>query len=433
MARIRRNVELGSRESRRRLRVRTEPYWHRIEVGLFLGYRRSADCGVWIARRYDAQRTRYVETRLALTDDYRDADGKEVLDFSQAQRKLLAEAHEKAMHSSGRLYTVADAVADYIDFLRVHRKSADDAASKLNAYALPRLGSKRLADLTAADFDEWLKWALKRRRQSKKKTARPEKPAAEADNTESTVDPSELQRRRKSTLNRVINALKACLNHAHEAGKVSSNEAWTRLSKFRSVDSARLRWLTEDEATRLQNACAPDFHPLVRAALLTGCRAGELLALRGRDFDPHSKTLLIADSKSGKPRRVPLTEAGETLFESVTAGKMPDDPIFTRANGSAWYRMALVRAMNEACEHGKVSPPATFHCLRHTYASHLTQQGVPLLFIAAALGHRDARMVEKHYGHLAPSHVADMIRAKLPSFGEGPASNVKRVHPRAGR
>lgn len=119
---------------------------------------------------------------------------------------------------------------------------------------------------------------------------------------------------------------------------------------------------------RLQNACAPDFRPLVRAALLTGCRAGELLALRGRDFDPHSNVI----------------------------------------------------------------PAATFHCLRHTYASHLAQQGVPLLFIAAALGHRDARMVEKHYGHLAPSHVAEAIRAALPSFGSELPSKVKRIGRRSG-
>jgi integrase len=116
-----------------------------------------------------------------------------------------------------------------------------------------------------------------------------------------------------------------------------------------------------------------------------------------------------------------------TLFEQMTAGKPAHDPIFTRSDGSPWYRMALVRAMNTACEGGQVNPPATFHALRHTYASHLTQQGVPLLFIAAALGHRDARMVEKHYGHLAPSHVADVIRAKLPAFGKTEDQPVRSI------
>jgi len=47
-------------------------------------------------------------------------------------------------------------------------------------------------------------------------------------------------------------------------------------------------------------------------------------------------------------------------------------------------------------------PPATLYTLRHTYASHLVQVGMPLLYVASALGHRDARMVERHYGHFAP-------------------------------
>lgn len=424
MARVKRNAEIGSRDARRRLKARAEPYWQVIERGLSLGYRKSAEGGAWIVRRYDTARRRYVEARVGTADDHRDADGTEALDFGQAQRKVLAEAHQKAMHTSGKLYTVADAVADYLDYLRAHRKSADDTHIKLKAYVLPRLGTKRVAELTSADFDAWLTWALKRRRKLKH---------AGEDSTQSEgqrkgpapIEPSEQQRRRKATLNRVIAALKACLNRARETGKVTSGEAWARLKKFRAADSARLRWLTVSEATRLQNACGPDFRSLVRAALLTGCRAGELTAMRARDFDPRSRTLLVADSKSGAPRRVPLTDDGLVSFKNITAGKEPNELLFTRVDGSPWYRVALIRGMQAACTAAKISPPATFHCLRHTYASHLVQGGVPLLFVASALGHRDTRMVEKHYAHLAPSHVADAIQAALPSFGSEPTTNVE--------
>jgi hypothetical protein len=48
--------------------------------------------------------------------------------------------------------------------------------------------------------------------------------------------------------------------------------------------------------------------------------------------------------------------------------------------------------------------------------------GVPLLVVAKNLGHSDTRMVEKHYGHLAPSYVADAIRAGAPRFGFGKAA-----------
>lgn len=53
--------------------------------------------------------------------------------------------------------------------------------------------------------------------------------------------------------------------------------------------------------------------------------------------------------------------------------------------------------------------------------------GVPLLFVATALGHSDTRMVEKHYGYLASSLVANAILAAFPSFGSPPKEKVKYV------
>jgi integrase len=397
-----------------------------IERGLSLGYRKTAEGGSWTVRRYDPVRRRHLEKGIGTADDYRDADGREVLDFGQAQRKALADAKQEALHASGRLYTVADAVTDYVEYLRTHRKWADDTQYKFKAYVSPELGVKRVAELTPADFEAWLSWALRRRRKSKKPDGRRTAVAQEMPEA-GPAEQAERQRRRKSTLNRVIAALKACLNHAYATGKTPSREGWARLKKFRSADSARLRWLTVEEAKRLQNACSPDFRPLVRAALLTGCRMGELLALRARDFDARSETLLVADSKSGKPRHVPLTDQGIALFEELTAGKAHDSIVFTRADRSNWYRVAVTREMRAACENGRISPAATFHTLRHTYASHLAQKGGALLFVAAALGHSDTRMVEKHYGHLGPSQVAEMIRAKLPSFADDAPAKVRRI------
>jgi integrase len=408
-----------------------------IERGLSLGYRKSSEGGAWLVRRYDASRRRHVEGRVATADDYREPDGSEVLDFAQAQRRVLADARHGAMQASGQLYTVADAVDDYVSYLKTHRKSAHGAELKLRAYVLPQLGARRVADLTPTDLERWLSWALKRRRRTRGHASRGAAPAETTPRETPLPDEfADRLRRRKATLNRVISDFKACLNHAYNSGRVSTREAWARFKKFRSTDSARLRWLTVSEANRLQNASGPDFRKLVCAALQTGCRIGELLAARARDFDPHSETLLIPDSKSGKPRRVPLTEEGVALFAGLTSGKGEGERLFAQPNGSPWHRMAVVRAMRESCEGGRISPPATFHALRHTYASLLVQAGVPLLFVASALGHGDTRMVEKHYGHLAPSQVADMIRAKLPRFGvgigKGNVSDVRRGRGRSG-
>jgi integrase len=53
---------------------------------------------------------------------------------------------------------------------------------------------------------------------------------------------------------------------------------------------------------------------------------------------------------------------------------------------------------------------------RHAWASHAAMNGVPLLVVAKNLGHGDTRVVEKHYGHLAPSFIADAIRAGAPRY-----------------
>jgi hypothetical protein len=70
-------------------------------------------------------------------------------------------------------------------------------------------------------------------------------------------------RRRRSTANRVLTILKAALNHAHSEGKCASDDAWRTVRAFREADAARLRYLSDDEARRLTNACTADFRALV--------------------------------------------------------------------------------------------------------------------------------------------------------------------------
>ena len=64
---------------------------------------------------------------------------------------------------------------------------------------------------------------------------------------------------------------------------------------------------------------------------------------------------------------------------------------------------------------------------KDSYASFLTKAGVPLQVVASALGYADARMTEKHYAHLAPSHVAQLIRDNLPQMGAPTPNKTKKV------
>jgi integrase len=217
--------------------------------------------------------------------------------------------------------------------------------------------------------------------------------------------------------------LRAALNLAFKHGKVPSDSAWRRVKRFKGADAARLRYLTVAEAKRLINACDPDFRPLAQAALLTGARYSELTRLEVQDFNPDAGTLYIHRSKSGKARHIVLTEEGIELFSSLAAGRAGSALLL----GRVWVENAQARPMAAACERAKIDPPINFHGLRHTWASLSVMAGLPLMLVARNLGHVDTMMVERHYGHLAPSYITEAIRKHAPRFGSI-KSNVKAIH-----
>lgn len=135
------------------------------------------------------------------------------------------------------------------------------------------------------------------------------------------------------------------------------------------------------------------------------------------DFNTDAGVITVRETKAGKPRHVVLTEEGLRLFASLTAGKLGNDPVFVRHDGGVWGKSHQLRPMLEACKRAKVHPAIAFHVLRHTHGSTLAMRGVPMGVIAEQLGHADTRMTEKHYAHLAPSYVADTIRAHFPTLG----------------
>jgi len=236
------------------------------------------------------------------------------------------------------------------------------------------------------------------------------------------------------------------LNHAREEGRITgTDDAWRLVKPFRGADAPKVSYLADDECVRLANACPPDFRALVTAALLTGCRYGELAAMRAGDLDHQAGTVNIPRSKSGKARHIVLTDEGRDFFARVALGKAADALLFQRdaiakqatraapaeVRRAAWGKSDQFRAMADACKAARIAPAVSFHVLRHTYASRLAARAVPMPVIAAQLGHADTRMTERHYAHLAPSYVADTVRAAFTSLGiGGAAGNVVGLTPR---
>jgi integrase len=146
--------------------------------------------------------------------------------------------------------------------------------------------------------------------------------------------------------------------------------------------------------------------------------------MRASDFNAEAGTITVRESKSGKPHHVALTNEGQSLFAELTAGHTGREPIFIREDGKTWGPSHQQRPLDAASARAKIEPAATFHILRHTYASALAMRGVPMGVIAAQLGHSDTRMTEKHYAHLSPNYIAETVRAALPSLGIVDKTNV---------
>ncbi|MGH8612626.1 MAG: tyrosine-type recombinase/integrase [Gammaproteobacteria bacterium] len=399
MARQVRDARLETREARARLKARDEPYWRLIHERLHLGYRKRARGGVWVVRVY--KDGKYFKRNLGRADETEEADGETVLSFKQAQRRAI-----EREHTPKQTLTVADAMRDYLGWYASHRKGLQRTESVVRVHVLPALGSRIVAELTTPDIRKWHESLATA--DTRLRTGR----FSAAVNTREGG-----ARARRATANRVLTVLKAALNHAWRDGSVPLDEAWRRVTPFRGVDAPKVRYLNNEECRRLINACRPEFRPLVQVALLTGCRYGEICAMRAGDYNPDSGTVYVAESKGGKPRHVPLSDEGRDFFAHATVGRLGNDLLFTRTAGMPWGPSHQQRPLQRACVIARVEPAASFHVLRHTYGSALAMRGAPLQVIAAALGHADTRITGRHYTHLLPSYVADTIRANLPSFG----------------
>ena len=418
MARTATNTKLDTRTARRPLKVRKMPYWTPLSPGHTLGYRKGSKGGKWLAKMtIDGLRK---EQSLGVADDILDADGVTVLSFSQAQekaRKWFVEAKQADHGINLADLIVDDAIEDYLTAYKKKGKSLDRMNYSINAYIRPAFSKEKVTKLTKRKIEKWhldVSETLPRLRTRK---------GHEQKYRDISADP-EATRRRQVTANRMLTILKAILNHAANEYPALSDDAWRRVKVFKDAEVARVRYLSDKEAQRLVNAAEEPFRSIVVAGLLTGCRYGELVNLQAADYNPDAGTIHIRISKSGKPRHVVLTDEGQQHFERAAAGKGGDDLLFKTPNGNQWGRSHQHRPIALACENGKIVPAISFHILRHTYASRLVMQGVDLIVVAKQLGHSDTRMVEKHYGHLAPSYVADTVRNAFTNMGLVSQDNI---------
>lgn len=179
------------------------------------------------------------------------------------------------------------------------------------------------------------------------------------------------------------------------------------------VDNARTRYLTREEAGRLLSALhlrSSLWHDIAALSLTTGARLTEIRTLvRGRvDL---AGGVMEVDGKTGR-RMVQLSEVAKNILRPRLTGNR-ESLVFESAQGAVVDITA--NSFRRAVIDCGFNPPDTpreqkvvFHTLRHTFASWLAIDGVPLLVIAELMGHKTLEMA-KRYSHLCPDQKRQVI------------------------
>jgi integrase len=386
-----------------------KPHWSVIGK-VHLGYRRiEGKAGTWCSRRYrvkDGKRG-YDTERIGTADDLGSAGG--ALSFAQALKKAEGMADNYASNGSSD-YTVGKAVEDYLRHLEDEgKKSVRDMRYRADCFIIGHdIGKLKTEALEDTVIKSWFRNLSKERARSRGKEGKGPnyRPAPVTD---------EQKRQRRASANKVWAILRAALNFAHDEGKIANNSAWIKIKQFTGVEAARVRWLEVEEAQRLIAVADSEFAPVLKCALATGMRYGEIARLKVRDFADNRGAIQVLVSKTGKARDVILNEEAVKFFRAVCKGRDRDGAMFKHEDGSEWKKAHQQKRMASAVEKAKIDPTC-FHEMRHTYASHAVMAGMPLTVLARQLGHTDTRMVEKHYGHLAEDFITREARKFAPSF-----------------
>lgn len=268
-----------------------------------------------------------------------------------------------------------DLITRYLSEVTPTKKGAASEASRLRALYRSSLGLIPLNELSARHLNDYIAKRLM------------------------AVSPS--------TVNRDLNCLSHVLNTSRKNWGIAVANVVAEIQRPRS-NKPRTRRLIDDEESRLMTAAAAARNPwlqfIVRVAIETAMRRGEILALEWRDVDFNAHLIHVRDSKTELPRSVPLTKAATTaLTEWRKISKGQTGPVFgITANA---LKLSYQRAVRRSGIEG-----LTFHDLRHEATSRFFElHGLDIHEVMSATGHTSATMTER-YTHLSARKISAKMR-----------------------
>jgi len=287
----------------------------------------------------------------------------------------------------------------------------------LDLHILPALGQVKLRDLSRLRIKDFLLTKLRERKQTSSPDHKgllsvPKFVRKTVGNIHATL---------RSMLQSALSDGAVRENPARELGKelhlIESKKA--RRSKIKAMDKQQRDLFL---ATAYREA--PRYYPLFFTLAGVGARLGEILALQWDDLKLHKREIEIERSlsehaegdetdtpKSGYGRTVDLSQAlTDTLARHKVAcnsntlklGHPLPRWVFHTQTGTVLDAPNVRRIMRSILKHAKLPLHFTPHCLRHTYASLMLQQGESLKYVQKQLGHGSIELTADTYGDWLP-------------------------------
>lgn len=226
-----------------------------------------------------------------------------------------------------------------------------------------------------------------------------------------------------ATVNREMDVLSTVLNHARREWGIHIENPIPFVKRPEKARSRDRRLSDEEERYLLEaltggqrlpdgtfsaGARNPWLLPLVRLALETAMRRGELLALVWEHVDLERQTAHLPDTKNGDARTVPLSTRAVAILRDLPGAEHRSGPVFdtTAMALRKGFNRALERGRSQYLEHCKAagrkpSPhflvDVHFHDTRHEAASRLADKLSNVLELSAVTGHKDLRMLKRYY------------------------------------
>jgi len=178
-----------------------------------------------------------------------------------------------------------------------------------------------------------------------------------------------------------------CWNVLKYGGKIDVHFAKTA-SKLPIV-------LSRDEIQSILREIINQKHNLMIAlAYSGGLRVSEIINLKVKDLNLLELTIHIKGAKGNKDRITVLPEKLVEKIQSLIANKSFDDFVFASERGGKLTERTAQKVFESALKKAGIQKEATFHSLRHSFATHLLENGVDVRYVQELLGHANIRTTQ---------------------------------------